>query len=55
MHKTLQQDLREVLHPRFLINCCDWRVGCITLRLCKIHDLIMKYMALLINATVYEC
>ena len=27
----------SVLHPRFSVDCCNWRVSCRTLRLCKIY------------------
>ena len=29
--------LEGLLHPRFSVDCCNWRIGCITLSLWKIH------------------
>ena len=44
-----------MLHSRFLADCCNWRVGCRTLKLYIIHEINVNCTTLLIYVIVYEC
>ena len=45
---------QKLLHPRFSVDYCNWRVGCITLNLWKIYGFDNEMYSLLINVIVYE-